>query len=89
MKQSFFLSFYKMNHGDKGNAIRCDRNLDRQLNCFFKEAGEWIKCNQKVLQNIEIPNYNIQHCPTESSNGSALIYIKNYIIYIYYANHVT
>ena len=38
--------------------------------------------NQKTLQNIDIPNYNISiNCLTEGSNGGALIYIKNDIIY--------
>ena len=37
--------------------------------------------SQKALPNIDIPNYNIEHCPTEGPNGSALIYGKNDIIY--------
>ena len=37
--------------------------------------------SQKALPNIDIPNYNIEHCPTEGLNGSALIYGKNDIIY--------
>ena len=40
-----------------------------------------LKGNQKALQNINIPNYNTEHCPTEGPNGGALIYIKNDIIY--------
>ena len=40
-----------------------------------------LKRNQKALQNIDIPNYNIEHCPTEGPNGGALIYVKNDIIY--------
>ena len=40
-----------------------------------------LKRNQKALQNIDIPNYNIEHCPTESPNGGALIYVKNDIIH--------
>ena len=40
-----------------------------------------LKRNQKALQNIDIPNYNIENCPTEGPNGSTLIYIKNDIIY--------
>ena len=39
-----------------------------------------LKCNQKALQDIDIPNCNIGHCPTEVTNGTALIYIKNDII---------
>ena len=40
-----------------------------------------LKRNQKALQNINIPNYNIEHCPIEGPNGSALIYVKNGNIY--------
>ena len=40
-----------------------------------------LKGNQKALQDINIPNYNTEHCPTEGPNGGALIYIKNDIIY--------
>ena len=36
-----------------------------------------LKCNQKAFQNIDIPSYNIEHCPTEDPNGGALIYVKN------------
>ena len=34
-----------------------------------------LKRNQKALQNIDIPNYNIEHCPTEGPNDGALIYV--------------
>ena len=44
-------------------------------------AESTLKHNQKALQSIDIPNYNIEHCPTEGPNGGALIYIKNDIIY--------
>ena len=40
-----------------------------------------LKRNQKALQNIDISNYNIEHCPTECSNSGALIYVKNDIMY--------
>ena len=40
-----------------------------------------LKHTQKPLQNTDIPNYNIQHCPTEGPNGGPLIYIKNEIMY--------
>ena len=36
-----------------------------------------LKYNQKALWNIDIPNYNIEHYPTEGPSGSVLIYIKN------------
>ena len=34
-----------------------------------------LKRDQKALQNIDIPNYNIEHCPTEGPNDAALIYV--------------
>ena len=40
-----------------------------------------IKRNQKVLSNIEIPNYKVEQCSTESANGGALLYIKNDTLY--------
>ena len=40
-----------------------------------------IKRNQKALSNIEIPNYKVEQCSTESANGGALLYIKNDTIY--------
>ena len=40
-----------------------------------------IKRNQKALSNIEISNYKIEQCSTESANGGALLYIKNDTIY--------
>ena len=43
------------------------------------ESG--LKHSQKAFQNIDIPNYNIEYCPTEGPKGGALIYIKNDIIY--------
>ena len=43
------------------------------------ESG--IKRNQKALSNIEIPNYKVEQCSTESANGGALLYIKNDTLY--------
>ena len=40
-----------------------------------------IKRNQKALSNIEIPNYKVEQCSTESAIGRALLYIKNDILY--------
>ena len=39
-----------------------------------------LKRNQRAIQIIDIPNYNIQQCPAEGPSDSALIYIKNDII---------
>ena len=40
-----------------------------------------IKRNQKALSNIEIPNYKVEQCSTESANGRVLLYSKT-ILYI-------
>ena len=40
-----------------------------------------IKRNQKALSNIEIPNYKVEQCSTESANGRALLYVKNDTLY--------
>ena len=40
-----------------------------------------IKLNKTTSSNIQIPNYTIEQCPTESSNGGTLLYIKKDIIY--------
>ena len=37
--------------------------------------------NKKHLLNIDIQNYNIEHCTTESTCGGTLLYIKNNIKY--------
>ena len=36
-----------------------------------------IKRNQKALSNIEISNYKVEQCSTESASTGALLYIKN------------
>ena len=36
-----------------------------------------IKRNEKVLSNIEIPNYKVEQCSAESANDGELLYIKN------------
>ena len=36
---------------------------------------------KKSLINTPLQGYNIEHCPTESRNGGALLYIKNNLIY--------
>ena len=40
-----------------------------------------IKRIQKALSNIEISNYKVEQCSTESANGGALLYIKNDTMY--------
>ena len=40
-----------------------------------------LKSNKSHLTNITLPNYNIEHCPTNGLNGGALLYIKEDIIY--------
>ena len=34
------------------------------------------------LKNLTLPNYDIEHCPTDSPKSGALFYIKEVIIYI-------
>ena len=36
-----------------------------------------IKRKEKVLSNIEIPNYKVEQCSAESANDGELLYIKN------------
>ena len=40
-----------------------------------------IKKNYSITTNIQLPDYTIEHTPTESANGGALLYIKNNLNY--------
>ena len=40
-----------------------------------------LKKTQETTTNIHLKNYNIEHVPTESSNGGVLLYIKKAITY--------
>ena len=40
-----------------------------------------IKQNKNPIDNINLQNYNIEHCTTEAANGGVLLYIKDNIIY--------
>ena len=40
-----------------------------------------IKGNRKALPNIEVSNYKVEQCSTESANGGALLYTKSNTIY--------
>ena len=40
-----------------------------------------LKSNKNHLTNITLPRYNIEHCSTDGTNGGALLYIKEDIIY--------
>ena len=60
------------------------RSLLSECNIDFHVIGiieSRIKRNQKALSNIEIPNYKVEQCSTESANGGALLYIKNDTLY--------
>ena len=35
-----------------------------------------LKRNKHYTTNIDLPNYNIEHCDTHGANGGALLYIK-------------
>ena len=39
-----------------------------------------IKQNKNPIDNINLQNYNIEHCTTEAANGGVLLYIKDNII---------
>ena len=39
-----------------------------------------IKQNKNPVDNINLQNYNIEHCTTEAANGGVLLYIKDNII---------
>lgn len=39
------------------------------------------RLNKSHLTNIKLPNYNIEHCPTDGLNGGVLLYIKEDMIY--------
>ena len=39
-----------------------------------------LKSNKNHLTNITLPNYNMEHCPTDGANGGTL-YTKEDIIY--------
>ena len=59
-------------------------NLLCELSYNFKIIGitETKLTNQKdPVNSIEIPNYSIEHTPTESDKGGALLYISNEINY--------
>ena len=59
-------------------------NLLSELNSNFKKVGiteTRLTTKKDPVNSIEIPNYNIEHTPTESDKGEALLYIskeKNY-----------
>ena len=40
-----------------------------------------IKSNMDITTNINLPNYSIEHTPTESHAGGTLLYISNNIAY--------
>ena len=43
------------------------------------ESG--LKSNKSHLTSETLPNYNIEHCPTDGLNGGVLLFIKEDIIY--------
>ena len=40
-----------------------------------------LQNKKKSLTNTSLQGYSIEHCPTESRNGGALLYIKYNLIY--------
>ena len=37
--------------------------------------------NKAPVNNIDLTNYSFEHCPTESSAGGTLLYIRNQFLY--------
>ena len=59
-------------------------NLLSELNSNFKIIGiteTRLTTKKDPVNSIEIPNYNIEHTPTESDKGEALLYISKEINY--------
>ena len=59
-------------------------NLLAELNSNFKIIGiteTRLTTKKDPVNSIEIPNYNIEHTPTESEKGGALLYISKEINY--------
>ena len=55
---------------------------ENKLNFDFLGISETrLKLNRNSLNPISMPGYNIEHTPTESSNGGTLLYIKQGINY--------
>ena len=61
-------------HCSELNSLLSECNIDFDVIGITESR---IKRNQKALSNIEIPNYKVEQCSTESANGRALLYIKN------------
>ena len=59
-------------------------NLLSELNSSFKIIGiteTRLTTKKDPINNIDIPNYNIEHTPTESDKGGAFLYISKEINY--------
>ena len=59
-------------------------NLLSELNSNFKIIGiteTRLTTKKDPVNSIEIPNYNIEHTPTESDKGVAFLYIPKKINY--------
>ena len=55
---------------------------ENKLNFDFLGISETcLKLNRNSLNPISMPGYNIEHTPTESSNGGTMLYIKQGINY--------
>ena len=65
-------------HCSELNSLLSECNIDSDVIGITESR---IKRNQKALSNIEIPNYKVEQCSTESANGRVLLYIKT-ILYI-------
>ena len=54
-------------------------NLLSELNSYFKVIGiteTRLRTKKDPVNSTEIPDYNIEHTPTESDKGGAFLYIS-------------
>ena len=79
-----FLKIFHLNISSSPYHCSELHSLLRECNIDFDVIGiteSRIKRNQKALSNIEISNYKVEQCSTESANGGALLYVKNDTMY--------
>ena len=79
-----YISFFHLNisslpfHFEELSTLITEHNLNFD---FFGISEPRLKLNQNPLTSIQLPGYNIEYTPTESSNGGTLLYIKKGVNY--------
>ena len=82
-KQTLSLSFFHLNisslphHFEEFSTILTENKLDFP---FLRISESRIKLNRTPMISIQLPGYNLEYIPTESSNGGTLLYIKGHKI---------